>query len=138
MSLSPAVLDALLEAGCTREQIVAAVKADMAEAEAAKDDKRAKDAERQRRHRARNDPSRDVTVTNGDSVTSPLPRPLSPQTPQTPTPTPETKTRARKGHRLPEDWEPEPLTGDTAKAVAVWPAGERRCHAVTVCHCDIA
>ena len=75
VSLSPAVLDALLEAGCTREQIVAAVKADMAEAEAAKDDKRAKDAERQRRHRARNAASRDVTVTNGDSVTSPHPPP---------------------------------------------------------------
>ncbi len=68
--IAPEVLDALLAHGATAEMIVAAVKADNAIAEQAVDERRAKDAERQRRHRL----SRDVTVTNGDSVTSPSPQ----------------------------------------------------------------
>ena len=53
MSLSPAVLDAMLEAGCTAEQIVAAVKADAAADDARREAKRAHNAERQRRFKAR-------------------------------------------------------------------------------------
>lgn len=67
MSLSAAVIDALVASGCTPEQMAAVIKADLAERDAALEAKRAKDSERQRRHRA----SRDVTVTNGDSVTDP-------------------------------------------------------------------
>jgi hypothetical protein len=56
------VLDALLAHGATAEMIVAAVKADNAKTEQAIEDRRAKDRERQRRHRL----SRDVTVTPRD------------------------------------------------------------------------
>lgn len=76
MSLSPAVLDAMLGAGCTAEQIVAAVKAEGAEDEAKKAVKRANDAARQRKHRGKNGESRNVTVTPRDNgVTSVTPPP---------------------------------------------------------------
>jgi hypothetical protein len=76
VSLTGGHLDALLEAGATAEQIVALVKADMAERERALEEKRAKDAERQRRHRS----SRDVTVTACDTATKGFPE-VSPHTP---------------------------------------------------------
>jgi hypothetical protein len=88
MSLTGGHLDALLAAGATAEQIVALVKADMAEREAATEERRAKDRERQRRHRE----SRDVTVTERDgcdksslevSPQPPLPKP-SKQSPLSP------------------------------------------------------
>ncbi len=93
------VLDAMLAAGCTAEQIVAAVKADAAIEERKLQEKRDKDAERQRQHRAKTKSvSRDVTVTSGDKC-DPSPSPsLSPQTPQThPHTHPDNNTRARKG-----------------------------------------
>src|SRR5688572_28685636 len=75
MSLTAAHLDALILSGATAEQIVALVKADMAELEANPIMRRVKDAERQRRRR-----SRDVTQchvdTDGQDVTPPSP--LSP------------------------------------------------------------
>jgi hypothetical protein len=70
-----AVLDALLAAGATAEQIAAVVKADAVEQESRKAAKRTNDAERQRRHRARNG-KKPLTVTpchaksRGHSVTS--------------------------------------------------------------------
>lgn len=67
MSLSAAVIDALVAAGATVEQLAAAVKADLAEAENKRLDKRAKDAARQRKSRA----SRNVTVTPRDSADTP-------------------------------------------------------------------
>jgi hypothetical protein len=84
MSLTGGHLDALVAAGATVEQIVALVKADMAERETAIAEKRAKDAERQRRHRE----SRDVTVTSCDSrdTPSPLSPPKKDPTPQKITP----------------------------------------------------
>jgi len=66
VSLSPAILDALLAAGATADMIVAAVKADMVASEAVKAEKRAKDAERQRLHRLSHSQSHDVTVTACD------------------------------------------------------------------------
>lgn len=66
MSLSAAIIDALVASGVTRDQLAAAVKADIsdreAEAAARLEDKRAKDRERQKRHRL----SRRVTVTACD------------------------------------------------------------------------
>lgn len=53
MSLSAAVIDAMIAAGCTAEQLGAAVKADLAEQEARKVSKRANNAERQQRFRDR-------------------------------------------------------------------------------------
>jgi hypothetical protein len=63
MSLSAAVIDALVATGVTVEQLAAAMKAELAEAEKRKTEKRAKDAARQRKSRA----SRGVTVTPSDS-----------------------------------------------------------------------
>ncbi|SNT05761.1 hypothetical protein SAMN06295912_13525 [Sphingomonas laterariae] len=71
MSLSAAVLDAMVASGCTAEQIAAVVKADMAASESTKARKRANNNERQRRFRAK----RAVTPVNAcnalPSVTPP-------------------------------------------------------------------
>ncbi|RPF70459.1 hypothetical protein EG799_01550 [Aurantiacibacter spongiae] len=91
-------------------------------------------AERQARYRAKkkaedeaDDVTRDVTRDGNGDETDPLSRPplSSPQTPQQtpPTHTPEHIPRARKGHRLPDDWKPKPLSGDVATAVSRWPDG---------------
>jgi hypothetical protein len=62
MNLS-AIIDAMVSAGCSAEQLAAVVKAVEAEREIAVTEKRKADAERQRRHRL----SRDVTVTERES-----------------------------------------------------------------------
>lgn len=101
MSLSPAVLDALLAAGATAEMIVAAVKAEMAGQEERADAKRAKDAERQRRSRANRNGhivSRDVTVTECDvTEKDPLSLPPNEKISNPPTHTPENNIPTRKG-----------------------------------------
>ena len=66
MAIDPSILRAMQAAGATTDIIIAAVEADAAIDAQRLAEKRAKDAERQRKHRARNAPSRDVTVTNGD------------------------------------------------------------------------
>jgi hypothetical protein len=78
MSISPEVLDAMLAAGCTAEQIVAAVKADAAVGETRRATKRENNAERQRRFRQRNarNALRDVTERDApppDKERSPTP-----------------------------------------------------------------
>jgi hypothetical protein len=67
MSLSAAVIDALVATGATVEQLAAAMKADLVEGEARAAEKRSKDAARQRKSRM----SRDVTVTPCDTVDTP-------------------------------------------------------------------
>jgi len=66
VSLSQAILDALVATGASRDQLAAVMRADIAEREAEEaaklETRRAKDRERQRRHRL----SRDVTVTECD------------------------------------------------------------------------
>lgn len=121
--IAPEVLDALLKAGATADMIVAAVKADGALDEAKIDARRAKDAERQRRHRM----SRDVTVTACDVTDDPFPPCAPPKvspTPPTNTPPlpPKPKTEAR-GARLSEDWQPKVLSGKAQAMVACWQAG---------------
>lgn len=90
MSISPAVLDALLAAGVSAEQIVAAVKADAAEEEARKEKKRAGNRERQRRFREAHNAGnalQDVTECDGRDEPSPQSPPLkSPPDPQKITP----------------------------------------------------
>lgn len=71
MSIITSVVEALVMAGATPEMILAAVRAFEDQKEIKEDNRRAKDAERQRRHRA----SRDVTVTECDNL-SPLSPPL--------------------------------------------------------------
>ena len=109
MSLTPAVLDAMVKAGCTAEQIVAAVKASMGEVEARTEEKRTRDRERKRRQRTReregHEVSRGQSVTAADIDAPPSPPPpsLSPTPPNlTPTPTPPEHTpRARKADPFP-------------------------------------
>lgn len=118
MSLTVAMIDALVEAGVSAEQLAALVKADLMEREAALTEKRAKDAERQRRHRE----SRDVTVTDSDNGDPSLSRPPNEKISNPPTHThPDISSRARKAARLPADWNPGPLSGEIAAAVARWP-----------------
>ena len=65
MTVTAEMLDAMLTAGCTAEQVVAVVKADLKACAREKELKRTKDAQRQREHRERKREvvSRDVTVT---------------------------------------------------------------------------
>lgn len=109
------VLDAMAAAGCSAEQIVAAIRADRGEISAG--------AMRQARYRAAkkereaaNSDAGDVTLRNGDAsdVTrcddeetvslSPVPL-LSPTPPNNPlTPNPIPKSKPARGCRLPKDW----------------------------------
>lgn len=57
MSLTPAMLDAMVAAGCTAEQIAAVVKASLTDADDRIAQRRARDAERSARRRARSDVS---------------------------------------------------------------------------------
>jgi hypothetical protein len=85
MNLS-AIIDAMVSAGCSAEQLASVVKAVEAEREIAVTEKRKADAERQRRHRL----SRDVTVTereSQDQTVTPSPQ-VFPQTPY-PNPNPD-------------------------------------------------
>lgn len=109
--LKPEVIDALVAAGCTVEQLAAAVKADLRGA-------RDSNAERQARHRAKlkADPCESVTESNARNVTpvtvtddvtdgslSPVPLlpPIPPNNPLTPKLSEKNNTR---GHRMPADW----------------------------------
>lgn len=125
MSVIATAVRHLMAAGVTGEALLDAI-AEM-EAEVRSEPKqRSAGAIRQERYRERkrNEASQ-VTDGDGCDANPSLSRPLSPQTPQTPTHThPENNTRARKGHRLPVDWEPKPLTAETAAMVAEWPDGE--------------
>jgi hypothetical protein len=126
VSLPAEVLDALLSAGATAEMIVAAVKADASLEEAKVEARRAKDRERQRRHRL----SRDVTVTACDSADKPLspldppkkdPEPQKIHPPLSPKPC--VSERASRWHRLPEDWQPRTLPTPVQAKVDQWPPG---------------
>ena len=80
------VLDALLEAGASAEMIVAAVKAAASAEEAKRDERRAKDAARQRRLRgtraaAKESPAKPVTLRDGTDV-PPNDKDLTPLSPR--------------------------------------------------------
>jgi hypothetical protein len=104
-------IDAMLAAGCSAEQLAAVVKAHEAERELAQINRRANDAERQRRSRM----SRNVTVTECDSHGQKAP-PFSPLSPTPPIPpiTPPKSTPQARGTRLPDDWEPSQADLDFA------------------------
>lgn len=77
MGLSRAMIDAFVEAGGTVEQLAAMIKADLDEQEARKAQKRAGNAERQRRFKAKR---REVTDDNaGNALPSVTPPPLPPK-----------------------------------------------------------
>jgi hypothetical protein len=110
--MTPETIDAMLAAGATAEVIAAAWKSEITAQMKVTEQRRAKDSERQRRHRE----SRDVTVTNGDAanVTSDPVTPsldkTDPQTPKKtkPNPSPPYSPPAslKRGTRLPDDFEP--------------------------------
>ena len=98
--------------------------------ENALDERRERDRQRKKDQRSRNktqpiQQSSHVTSQDIADVTENNPLSLPPKeiNSNPPTHTPETKTRARKGTRLSEDWQPKPLTDAALKNVAGWPAG---------------
>lgn len=108
MAIDPSILRAMQAAGASIDVIIAAVEADAALDASRMDDRRAKDAERQRRHRA----SRDVTVTERDITdAADCPLSLSPnENNSNPhTHTPEENTPARKASDF-----PRPVWADAA------------------------
>jgi len=111
MSLSAAVIDALVAAGATVEQLAAAMKADLAEGEARIAARRQKDAERQARSRS-NRKSRHVTVTPRDARDTPNDIYSNPENPSeakaSPPPTVEI--------RLVEEWNAGPAANGARKA----------------------
>lgn len=119
--IAPEVLEALKEAGATVDMILAAIRADAALADKATEERRARDRERQRRHRM----SRDVTVTRCDRR-DPSPKDIN-QTPNQVLPTkPSGLEPKQRKHRLPANWQPEPLRPGTVTGdiVARWPEGK--------------
>lgn len=132
MSLSAAIIDALITSGATREQLAAAVKADIAEREAAElarlEAQKEGNRDRQRRKRERDSHamSRDVTEVTRDARDTPSPNErdiLTPTREEKPSPKGEVK-RADRGLRIPMDWEPKPLIGKAAQMVACWQSGQ--------------
>lgn len=112
------------------EAIIIAVRAIEAEQDR-QAEARAKAAERKRRQRER-ERDQSVTVTrqsqdaDGTEDSSPpltLPPNENISNPPTHTP-PETNPRARKGTRLADDWQPEPLTGKALAMTNAWPSGQ--------------
>ncbi len=100
MSLSPAILDAMVKAGCSAEQIAAAVKAGLAEDEARAEAKREQARERKRRQRSRNvtqchADNEGQRVTDGGNEDAPLPLSPNDNNSNPHTPAPETQTPAR-------------------------------------------
>lgn len=121
--IRPEVLDALLAAGATAEMIVAAVKADAQQEEIRLQEKRVKDAERQRKSRS----SRHVTVTPRDRCDTPNdiysnPDILSPEDDKSSSTPKQKRTRIGSGTSLPDDWVPI-LTPAAQKIVDGWPPG---------------
>lgn len=111
MSLSAAVIDALLETGATREQIAAAVKADIAERDAATaekiEKKRAGNRERQQRKRERDNAESRVTgVTARDTPSSDKDFPQTPlQNNSIPSPPYSPPASRNRGTRLADDFD---------------------------------
>lgn len=123
------LLARLIEAG-TPAELVAEVAEELARAKVAQEaieNSRKKARERQARKRERDAQESDVTschVTERDRRDTPLPLPPNENNSNPPTPAPvNNTTRARRGHRLPDDWEPKPLSAEVAALVAAWPAG---------------
>lgn len=110
MTISVAVLDAMVAAGCSAEQIAAVVKADMAGDADRKAHKRENNADRQRRYRERNAALRVTGVTNGDKRDGTLPPSPSPLVPPPQTPPPiipqssSTIPETKRASRLSTDW----------------------------------
>ncbi|MHC2016339.1 hypothetical protein [Methylobacterium sp. CM6247] len=133
MSITPEMIDAMVAAGLTREQMAALMKASLAQAEAAQAEKRAKAAAKKRRQRSvlpamslhvpgTSGDTRGQLGTEGDNPAAPLHGPLSPPapplTPLNPPTTPVSPSEADassapqgarvRGTRLPVDFGTRP------------------------------
>lgn len=115
------LIEAMGNAGAPMEAILIAVRA-LEDSEAALNQRRAVERDRKRRQREKErDSHGTVTGQSEDKPDTPLSRPPNENNSNPPTHTPVSTTPARKAHRLPADWQPEPLTGETAEACARWP-----------------
>ena len=131
MTLTAAIVRAMVAAGCTAEQLAAVVEADIVERDHRADARRAKDAERQRRSRE----SRGVTVTGRDIADchadpSPLVPPSSSPRPPSPPPYNPPSPRERRApaasHRFAEFWAAYPRKADKRKAEKAWESAIKR------------
>ena len=131
MSVIATAVRHMMAAGVTGDALLQAI-AEMENAIRAEPKPRSSGAVRQQRYRENqlnkhNKTSQGVTSDDSDETPPLSPSPLSsPHTPLlTPRPhtPPDNNTRARKGTRLPADWQPSELTGDTGDAVKIWPPG---------------
>jgi len=120
MSLA-AIIDALFEAGATREMIVAAVRAH--ESSSPTVQARSKGAIRQARYEEnKRQKASEIVTPDANDVSDENTRPLpsSPQTPQLPTPTRENNsTRVRATKRVPAEWSPSPADLAVAEGVGL-------------------
>lgn len=124
MTIAPEILEAMKDAGASVDVILAAVRADQALADKVAEERRAKDRERQRRHRM----SRDVTDVTRDKCDTP-PKRNNQNPPVTPTKpkglgAPQQKSPSIKVG-LPKNWQPDPIKpdGQAGAIIAAWPAG---------------
>ncbi|MEQ1405656.1 hypothetical protein ABK249_11995 [Neorhizobium sp. Rsf11] len=135
MTISAEVLDAMLAAGCTAEQIVAAVKADAAAVEARREAKRAGNAERQRRFR-RNKSNALQGVTGRDSCDTPSSPEGSSPTPPSPKPLQSIPPSPPKGGSSPADfdrfWETYPHKIGKPRAIKAFAAARKRADLETI------
>jgi hypothetical protein len=122
--MSPDMIDAMIDAGLTREQMAALLKHELAKQEAAKVEKRAKDAERQRKSRR----SRNVTVTPRDydgqcatppSLNDPLPNLETSEVSLNPPPYSPPAPKNSRGSRISPDWRPSERNRADAAAIGV-------------------
>ena len=120
----------LMAAGVTGDALLSAI-AEMEAQIRAEPKPRTSGAIRQERYR-RNKSSQSVTCdgSNACDVTSDAGPSLSPSPNENnsnphPHTHPNTKPARVKGRRLPVDWQPEPITGDLAKRIALWPPGDQ-------------
>lgn len=114
--LTPAMIDAMIDAGLTREQMAALMKASLAGNAERADKKREQNAERQRKFKAKRKGNADnalpelPTLPSDKKERSPEPSkekttPLS-QTPSASETAPAGKPASKRGTRLPADWQP--------------------------------
>lgn len=116
MSLTAAAIRLLAEKGLSGFDI-----ADVAEANVPA---RTLNAERQARHRAKRKAAKEAVMDDNvtRNVTPPNDKGSNPPD-DLPSEAKASLPRRGKATRLPDDWQPEPLTGETAAMVAVWPVG---------------
>jgi len=128
MTVIATALRHMLAAGMPHDAIVAAVSemeaATPASVDPVAERRRAYDRERKRAAKGNSTGIPPESAEAAESAEQPLSRPPNEKISNPPTHTPEHETtRARKGHRLPDDWTPTALTGDAATAVNGWPPG---------------